>query len=126
VKAATGYMNVASPELTALDLVAHEEKVGGLSRAAEVIAELSDRMSWDKSMLGLLGYFSAATVQRLGYLLDRIDEHSLANDLLALSVQTQKVFRKVPLKKAKPTDDSMEKDRKWKLILNQTIEMDEL
>jgi predicted transcriptional regulator of viral defense system len=126
VKVTTGYMNVASPELTALDLVAHEDKVGGLSRVAEVIAELSDRMSWEESKRGLLGYFSAATIQRLGYLLDRIDEHPLANNLLALSVQAQKVFRKVSLKKAKPTDDSMEMDSKWKLILNQTIEMDEL
>jgi predicted transcriptional regulator of viral defense system len=119
-------MNVASPELTALDLVAHEDKVGGLSRVAEVIAELSDRMSWDESKRSLLGYFSAATIQRLGYLLDRIDEHPLANNLLALSVQAQKVFRKVSLKKAKPADDSMETDSKWKLILNQKIEMDEL
>jgi hypothetical protein len=40
--------------------------------------------------------------------------------------QKNPLFRKVPLKRTKPTDDSMEKDRKWKLILNQKNEMDEL
>ena len=42
VKTQTGYMNVSSPELTALDIVAEEQKIGGLSRAAEVLVELCE------------------------------------------------------------------------------------
>lgn len=43
-KAKTGFYNVSSPELTALDLVANQESVGGLNRVAVVLGEreLSD------------------------------------------------------------------------------------
>ena len=42
VKTQMGYMTVSGPELTALDIVAEEKKIGGLSRAAEVLQELSE------------------------------------------------------------------------------------
>ncbi len=68
MKTQMGYMNVAGAELTALDIVAEEEKIGGLSRAAEILLELCETMQWDEPKLPLLAYFSSATIQRLGYL----------------------------------------------------------
>lgn len=126
VKVQTGYMNVSCPELTALDLVSQEEKVGGLSRVAEVLIELSERMKWDESKLALFDYFNAPVVQRLGYLLDLIEESELSNGLMQLAKQTGKIVRKVRLKQSKPETEDMEIDKKWKIIINQKIETDEI
>lgn len=126
VKVQTGYMNVSCPELTALDLVSQEEKVGGLSRVAEVLIELAERMKWDESKQALLDYFNAPVVQRLGYLLDLIEESKLANGLMQLAKQAGKIVRKVRLKQSKPETEDMEIDKKWKIIINQKIETDEI
>lgn len=126
VKVQTGYMNVSSAELTALDLVSQEEKVGGLGRVAEVLIELTEHMEWDESKLALLGYFNAPVVQRLGYLLDLIEETSLADSLMVLAMRAGKIVRKVRLKQSRPSTKDMGVDKKWKIIINQTIETDEI
>lgn len=126
VKVQTGYINVSSPELTALDLVSQEEKVGGLSRVTEILIELTDNIKWDEGKIALLDYFNAPVVQRLGYLLDLIEEADLANDLMRLAKQAKKIVRKVRLKQSKPETENMEIDKKWKIIVNQKIETDEI
>lgn len=126
IKVQTGYMTVSSVELTALDVVTQEEKIGGLSRATEILTELSDKMRWDETKLDLLGYFSPAVIQRLGYLLDLIEENELADDLMSLAKQSGKTFRKVRLKQSKPSTEETAIDTKWKIIVNQQIETDNI
>lgn len=126
VKTQTGYMNVADAELTALDIVADETKIGGLSRAAEVLTELSETMSWNESKLPLLEYFSRAVVQRLGYLLDGIEESELADALHGLLIKSGKTIRKVPLKQSVQTNDDMSVNSRWKVIENYELEIDEI
>lgn len=126
IKVQTGYMNVSSVELTALDIVSQEEKIGGLGRAAEMLAEMADGMQWDDTRLRLLGYFSAAAIQRLGYLLDLIGADTLSGDLLSLAGKAGKTFRKARLKQSVPADENRKPDTKWKIIVNQEIDMDDL
>ena len=126
VKTQMGYMNVSSPELTALDLVENEEKVGGLSRVAEVLTELAESMHFDDNKVDLIKFFNAPVIQRLGYLLDLIDENELADNLMRLAKQQSKVLRKVRLKQSKPQTEDMPIDKKWKIIINQEIEIDEI
>ena len=71
-KVDTGYINVSSPELTALDLVYYFDKSGGLNRVATVLEELCESMDSEK-LLDTAKRFSPVTaVQRLGFLLDEI------------------------------------------------------
>lgn len=126
VKTQSGYMNVAGAELTALDVVADYRKVGGLSRAAELLVELCEQTKWDDSRLPLLGYFSVATVQRLGYLLDLIEEHGQADALFALMKRMGKTARKIPLKQSLPVSDNMPMDERWKVVVNYELEIDEI
>lgn len=126
VKTQSGYMNVADAELTALDIIAEEKKVGGLSRAAEVLIELAEKMKLDDSKLPLLEYFTAGVVQRLGYLLDYIEETNLADALLELLLKTGKTFRKVPLKQSMPVNKDMPVNERWKVIENYELEIDEI
>jgi len=126
VKTKMGSMNVSGPELTALDCVANERKIGGMSRVAEVTAELSESMSWTEDKLVLLDYFSAAVVQRLGYLLDILEETALADSLYALLKQSGKQMRKVPLKQSAVVPEKSEPVGRWKIIENCNIDIDEL
>lgn len=126
VKTQSGYMTVADAELTALDVVAEYKKVGGLSRAAELLVELCEQTKWDESKLPLLGYFSIATVQRLGYILELIEEHEQADALYVLMRQMGKTQRKVPLKQSTSITDDMLMDDRWKVIVNYELEIDEI
>lgn len=126
VKTQSGYMNVAGAELTALDVVADYRKVGGLSRAAELLVELCEQTKWDDSRLPLLGYFSVATVQRLGHILDLIEEHGQADALFALMKRMDKTARKIPLKQSLPVSDDMPMDERWKVVVNYELEIDEI
>lgn len=126
VKTQSGYMTVAGAELTALDVVAEHKKVGGLSRAAELLVELCEQTKWDERRLPLLSYFSIATVQRLGYILELIEEHEQADALYVLMKQMGKIVRKIPLKQSAPMTDDMPMDDRWKVIVNYELEIDEI
>ena len=126
VKTRSGYMTVADAELTALDVVADCKKVGGLSRAAELLVELCEQTKWDEGKLPLLKYFSIATIQRLGFILDLIEEHEQADSLFMLMKQTGKTVRKVLLKQTAPVTDDMPVDDRWKVIVNYKLDIDEI
>lgn len=126
VKTQSGYMRVADAELTALDVVAEYKKVGGLSRAAELLVELCEQTMWNESKLSLLSYFSIATVQRLGYILELIEEQEQADNLYLLMKRMDKIVRKIPLKQTVPVQDNMPMDDRWKVIVNYELEIDEI
>lgn len=43
-----GWLNTSCPELTAVDMVAYQEHIGGLTRAATVLEELSPKLDFTK------------------------------------------------------------------------------
>lgn len=124
-KTQTGYINVSSPELTAVDLIENEKSVGGLNRVCTVLNELSDAMNLGSLNESFFKTSSAPVFQRLGYILEHILER---NDMAETLYSQMKVaglkLRKVPFKTSKPTD-GCEADTKWKVIVNQEIEIDE-
>ena len=118
-KAKTGFYNVSSPELTALDLVANQEHVGWLNRVAVVVGELAEAMDAEKMDVELMDYFPVADVQRLGYILDVVlGERDLAD---AIFDRMGKNFRKAALKIGKSAE-GCDYDRRWRLIINETID----
>lgn len=126
IKTQSGYMTIADAELTALDIVAEEHKIGGLSRAAEILVELSESTKWNDSKLPLLNYFSSSTIQRLGYLLELIEVQEQADNLYDLLLKTDKTIRKIPLKQSVSVNDEMSINKRWKIIENYKIEIDEI
>ncbi|MCH4155268.1 MAG: type IV toxin-antitoxin system AbiEi family antitoxin [Muribaculaceae bacterium] len=121
-KTKTGYYNVSSPELTALDLISRYKEVGGLNRVAVIMNELVEAMDMSKMSEELLSFFSIADVQKLGYILDTVlDEHNLADKLYDLAHAR---FRKTALKRSKQAD-SAEMDKKWKILINENIIVEE-
>ena len=126
IKTKSGYVTVSGPELTALDLVANYNKVGGLSRVAEMLSELCELTMWDNDKLPLLAYLKMPTIQRLGYILDLLELNDQADALFGLMKQTNKTTRKTPLKPELPVADDMEYNNRWKIIENYELEIDDI
>jgi predicted transcriptional regulator of viral defense system len=121
-KVDTGYINVSSPELTALDLVNYFEQAGGLNRVATVLEELSESIDADK-MLDLVKRYSPITaVQRLGFLLEEILNMRNLSDPIKDYLKTVNYF---PIllrpQKEKP---EMITGNDWKVVQNLEIETD--
>jgi len=121
----SGWLNISGPELTAIDLVAYHERIGGLTRAATVLEELSFKLDFSKLDADFLKVASTPVFQRLGYLLDRVlEEDAIAESLLALMKSGGMKMKAVPLMLGTPLDNA-EVDKKWKVVVNQHIEIDE-
>lgn len=115
-----GYLNVSSPELTALDILTYVDKIG-LNRVVTVLQELAQTMKASALGKAAKHCLSTPVIQRLGYIFDKIlNEHKLAESLqkelnnrtivsVLLSVQNQK---------------KGETDQTWKVIVNMEIESD--
>jgi len=124
----SGYVNISGPELTAFDLVSYEKKTGGINRVATVLYELAETIDFENTGVEFLKSLSAANIQRLGYLLDLLQFEDLAFSLLQKSNEAGIKFRKYPLsiisEKKKYSD--YRTNEKWKIIINEEVEIDEL
>jgi predicted transcriptional regulator of viral defense system len=117
-KTEAGYINVSSPELTALDLLLFNNWMV-INRATAVISELADEMKPSALLQTARRFPVTAAIQRLGYLLDI----ELGNEKLAAAVEKSLADRKIH-----PVPLSISKERKgevsqrWKVIKNMEVE----
>ena len=124
-KTPTGYIRISSPELTATDLIQFEKEIGGINRAATVLNELAESCNFAKLTKQFFEYIATPVIQRLGYLLDEVLEYQTqANELYSCAKKHGISFRKTLLKSRKPVTNCDENE-KWKIIINEQIEIDE-
>ena len=122
----TGYINVSCPELTAVDLVTYQARSGSVTRAATVLAELVEKTDFRKYGTAFLKVAPTACFQRLGYILDVILEESEAADVVyGLLKEASVRLQPAALKPGKATD-GCGLDPRWKILVNESIEIDEL
>ena len=122
----TGTVRFSNPELTAIDLIQYEKHIGGLSRAATVLAELAEETDFSKVSNELLDYTSVSAVQRLGFILDNIlEENEQADVLYKQLCNYEKRLNYVPLS-TRSTNENAEKDIRWKIYINTEIEVDDI
>lgn len=121
----TSKVRYSNPELTALDLVQYEQYVGGLSRSATVLAELAEFTDFSKAGAALFDYTTVPTIQRLGYILERIfDEPEQADILHRGLLAYGKRLNYMPLSSRHPAGG--ERDKRWRIVINTEIEPDEI
>ncbi len=122
----TGTVCFSNPELTAIDLLQYEKHIGGLSRAATVLAELTEETDFSKVSNELLDYTSLSAVQRLGFILEYILEENEQADVLYKQLYNYgKRLNYVPLS-TRSSNKNVEKDTRWKIYINTEIEVDDL
>lgn len=115
-----GYIYVSSPELTALDLLAYNEKIG-LNRATTVLQELAQAMKVSALSRTAKRFPSTPVIQRLGYIFDKVlGEEKLAKALLKI-LNSRTV---VPVLLSVQKEKQGEIDEIWKVIKNMEIESD--
>ena len=122
----TGIIRFSNPELTAIDLVQFEKHIGGMSRAATVLEELTEQIDFSKISNELLNYTSVSAIQRLGFLFEGILEQFEQADILYEKLCIYgKRLNYVPLSK-RYKNCIAKKDTRWKIYINTEIETDDL
>ncbi len=115
-----GRLLVSSPEATAFELVGYAGRCGGLDNVASVLFELVDAINPEK-LVEAAKLCPIAWVQRLGFLLELIEQGDVANVLLEQVGSRAVVI--APLVRAKPGTHAQRVD-KWKLAVNASVEPD--
>jgi hypothetical protein len=126
IRGENGDFYVSKPELTAADLITFQKEIGGLNRTCTVLYELMETVKFGKLDKTFFNYVPTSTIQRLGYLLENELEQIKQAGVLFSKAQTHGCkFQKIPLKYSKSIIDC-ETNEKWKIIINENIEIDEL
>ncbi|MBU4445262.1 MAG: type IV toxin-antitoxin system AbiEi family antitoxin [Candidatus Marinimicrobia bacterium] len=121
-KTLTGYVNVSSPELTAIDLLLCVNRIGGMNRVATMLQELCEVLDPAKFHEVIDDSIPIAVIQRLGYLMEyELEFQSLADRLY--EVVKSKIKRHNLLHTAKKGTSSKSRNR-WKINVNTQIETD--
>ena len=123
-KTATGNMKVATPEMTAFDLVRYMKASGHINNVATVLCELVSKLQPEKlATLAEREDIEVTSAQRLGYLLDTLQ---LPIDLspLELALKSKHLLQRLLIPGVKQS--ILGKNQRWKILVNEALEPDEL
>lgn len=123
----TGYLNISSPEATAMDMINFPRKSVGINNIATVLSELIESIDITRLIAMADSVGQKAWMQRMGYILAHIDtmmEDHQKNiiDALAKYLADKQTFY-IPLSTVNPKA-GFTRDKKWKIIENTTVESD--
>ncbi|HWD86786.1 MAG TPA: type IV toxin-antitoxin system AbiEi family antitoxin [Mucilaginibacter sp.] len=119
-KTDAGYINISSPEFTALDLLFYIESVS-ISQTLGVLKELASEMQNEKLTEIAKSFPQTAAIQRLGYLLEyELSEFALADALHKILI-TRNYF---PIQLSPKKNKIGELVQRWKVFKNITLEND--
>ncbi|OIP92910.1 MAG: hypothetical protein COS57_10455 [Syntrophobacterales bacterium CG03_land_8_20_14_0_80_58_14] len=120
IQTETGTMRVSTPEATAFDLVRFVSAAGHVGNVMTVLSELGEKLD-SQSLSPLADSYAVSDVQRLGYLLERLRENHLA-DPLAAWLKARR-YRPILLVPGQAKGDAPA-DPRWRVIPNETVEVD--
>ena len=122
----TGTIRISNPLLTAADLVQYQQHVGGLSRVATILEELSEQINMKSQFASLASFVKKVTWQRLGYILEHVvEENELADELYEQIRNLPGSLMYMPLSTS-AEDNTSERNSRWKININVQIEKDDL
>lgn len=113
-----GVILVATPEVTALDLVGYHQHAGGMDNVATVLADLAESLDPEKLTMAAAAV-PVPWVQRLGYLLELVGEREKAVPLKSyLQGRVHQFAQLMP----GMTGSGYARDDVWKLNINVSVE----
>lgn len=122
----TGTIRISNPLLTAADLVKHQQHVGGLSRVATILEELSDQIDVNKQFAPLSPFVKKIVWQRLGYIFETVlEQKDVADELYDQLNNLPGYLNYLPLSTS-AEDNTSVRDSRWKINVNVQIETDDL
>lgn len=116
-----GIFKISSPSLTAVDLIHHQTKLGGLNRVFAILEELSEEITNADIEDLLTWYPHRSTLQRFGFLLEKA-QTDINLTPLSDHLKSSQYFPVLlaPMKDQKPGAV----DNKWKVDVNIELESD--
>ena len=121
-KSDAGIFKISSPALTAVDLIHHQNKIGGLNRMLAILEELIEEIT-PKDVSELLSWYPhRSTVQRFGYLLQELQAGNELIELVAKHLASTKYYPVLLKPKSGQRPGSV--DNHWKIDVNIKLESD--
>ena len=125
LKSDAGFAKVAGVELTLLDCARYFHKAAGINGVAQIAKDIGAKAE-PRTLAKIAAAYENSSVRRLGYLLDLAGHGRQAN---ALKPFVRQAKTAVPLDPSvKPLivshAEPHEKDAKWKLVINEPVEID--
>ncbi len=121
-KSEAGNYKISSPALTAVDLVQHHSKIGGLNRILANIEELSQEITKDDLMQLLSWYPHKSSLQRFGFLIDYLEINNFISDEIFNKLK-EDAFYSILLSPKKGIKAGKTGNR-WKVDVNIKLEND--
>jgi len=114
-----GKVNVASLETTLLDIASDTSIVGGVDRAASLIATLCELKEPDTAQMSLVSrMYTASALRRLGYIMEHF------TDIDVSKLRTEEKKRQAAISLLDPTSTSSGSiESQWNLKINHEIEL---
>jgi len=122
LKTETGSMMVSSAEATAVDMVLYPQAAGGIGNIVTVFSELAERVDPDRLVQVVAMASDVAAAQRVGLLLERAGAGDKTGPLAAWVAERRP--RAIPLRADRDTEGAP-KDQRWRVLVNEKIEVDE-
>jgi len=117
-----GPASVSSAEATAIDLVAFARNCGGLDHVATVLVDLHEKIKGENLARQALRIAETPWLQRLGYLLEKVEAFETTGPLAALIARLSP--RYVPLQPGTSIDRA-HRNTRWRLLINSEVEPDQ-
>jgi len=123
----TGYLKVATPELTAIDLLKFPKHAGGMNNIATILSELIESINVHKLIELAENMGERYQLQRLGYIIEKIDV--MDDDIKQTITDTLTEYVSSHMKSYIPLASNISRIghprcRKWKIIENTDFESD--
>ena len=123
-KTPRGYLKVSTPEVTAFDLIGYSHHAGGLDNVVTVLTELAESIDSEK-LVTIAGLSPITWAQRLGYLLEKINDEGIAKRL-AEALAKYVAEKKPVLASLSPSQPhrGIRQVSRWRLLPNERITPD--
>ncbi len=121
-KGDAGMFKISSPCLTAVDLIYHQTKIGGLNRMLSVLEELTEEMKLADAKDLLSWYSQKSVLQRLGFLLDEINPESEIANYIHEHLKNEKIYPVLLSPRSNQKPGAVE--NRWKIDVNIKMESD--
>ncbi len=121
-KSDAGIFRISSPALTAVDLINHQTKLGGLNRMLAILEELAEEINQNDIAELLTWYPHKSTLQRFGFLLEEVNAEQKLIHQIKKHLQQSKFFPVLLSPKTGQKPGAV--DNFWKVDVNIKLESD--
>ena len=121
-KADAGHFKISDPVLTAVDLIAHQTKLGGINRMLAILEELIEEITVSDLKDLLTWYPHKSVLQRFGLLLEELQADSKLTVVLFEYLNTSNFYPVLLSPKSNQKAGAVY--NKWKVVINIKLESD--